>query len=112
MARLPVQSEQAQVRPPVVSGGRLRAVLVVCSIAAFMAFLDATIVNIAFPSIHRSFPHVATSWLSWVLNGYNIVFAALLVPAGQIADLVGRRRVFMVGLAMFTAASAACAGAG
>jgi len=84
----------------------------VCSIAAFMAFLDATIVNIAFPSIHRSFPHVATSWLSWVLNGYNIVFAALLVPAGQIADLVGRRRVFMVGLAMFTAASAACAGAG
>src|SRR5437899_959258 len=96
MARLPAQSEQAQVRPPVVSGGRLRAVLVVCSLAAFMAFLDATIVNVAFPSIQRSFPHVARSWLSWVLNGYNIVFAALLVPAGQLADLVGRRRVFLV----------------
>ena len=108
MARLPVQSEQAQVRPPVVSGGRLRAVLVVCSLAAFMAFLDATIVNVAFPSIQRSFPHVARSWLSWVLNGYNIVFAALLVPAGQLADLVGRRRVFMTGLLAFTLASLLC----
>jgi len=91
-----------------VSGRRLRAVLVVCSLAAFMAFLDATIVNVAFPSIQRSFPHVARSWLSWVLNGYNIVFAALLVPAGQLADLVGRRRVFMTGLLAFTLASLLC----
>src|SRR5437870_3568979 len=108
MARLPA-SEQAQVRPPVVSGGRLRAVVVVCSLAAFMAFLDATIVNVAFPSIQRSFPNVERSWLSWVLNGYNIVFAALLVPAGQLADLVGRRRVFMAGLLAFTLASLLCA---
>jgi EmrB/QacA subfamily drug resistance transporter len=109
MARLPARSEQAQVRPPVVSGGRLRAVLVVCSLAAFMAFLDATIVNVAFPSIQGSFPHVARSWLSWVLNGYNIVFAALLIPAGQLADLAGRRRVFMSGLLIFTLASLMCA---
>jgi EmrB/QacA subfamily drug resistance transporter len=84
-------------------------VLVVSSLAAFMAFLDATIVNVAFPSIRGSFPHVSQSWLSWVLNGYNIVFAALLVPAGQLADLVGRRRVFLVGLAVFTLASLGCA---
>src|SRR2546428_10685565 len=73
-----------------------------------MAFLDATIVNIAFPSIQRSFPSVARSWLSWVLNGYNIVFAALLVPAGQLADLVGRRRGFMTRLLALTLASLLC----
>src|SRR5207244_10331274 len=63
----------------------------------------------AFPSIQGSFPGVARSWLSWVLNGYNIVFAALLVPAGQLADLVGRRRIFMAGLLAFTLASLLCA---
>ena len=87
----------------------MRAVLAVCAVAAFMAFLDATIVNVAFPSIQGTFPEVAPSWLSWVLNGYNIVFAALLIPAGQLADLVGRRRVFMIGLATFTLASLLCA---
>src|SRR5437588_10978278 len=108
MARLPAQSEQAQVRPPVVSGRRLRAVLVVCALAPILAFLAATLVHVPLPSIQRSFPHVARSWLSWVLNGYNIVFAALLVPAGQLADLVGRRRVFMTGLLAFTLASLLC----
>src|ERR1700737_4257778 len=67
-------------------------VLGVTCLAAFIALLDATIVNIAFPSIQMSFPHVTRAWLSWVLNGYNVVFAALLVPAGQLADLLGRRR--------------------
>src|SRR2546428_12716262 len=74
-----------------------------------MAFLDATIVNIAFPSIQRSFPSVARSWLSWVLNGYNIVFAALLIPAGQLADLVGRRRGVMAGALSFTPPAPPCA---
>jgi len=92
-----------------VPGRRLRGVLVVCSLASFMAFLDATIVNVAFPSIQSTFQHVSPSWLSWVLNGYNIVFAALLVPAGQLADLAGRRRVFMAGLLLFTLASLLCA---
>ncbi len=76
-----------------------------------MAFLDATIVNIAFPSIQSSFPEVSRSWLSWVLNAYNIVFAALLLPAGRIADLVGHRRVFALGVAIFGAASMLCAAA-
>ena len=95
-------------RPPL-PPRRLRSVLIVCSLAAFMAFLDATIVNVAFPSIERTFQHVSPSWLSWVLNGYNIVFAALLIPAGQLADLVGRRRVFIAGLITFTLASLLCA---
>src|SRR5205807_9604074 len=104
-ARLPARSEQTATTTPPASGGRLRAVLVVCSLAAFMAFLDATIVNVAFPSIQSTFHDVARSWLSWVLNGYNIVFAAVLIPAGQLGDLVGRRRVFMAALRPFTLAA-------
>jgi EmrB/QacA subfamily drug resistance transporter len=84
-------------------------VLAVCALGAFMAFLDATIVNVAFPSLQGSFADVSRSWLAWVLNGYNIVFAALLVPAGRLADRYGRRSVFLAGLAVFTGASAACA---
>jgi NTE family protein len=84
-------------------------VLAVASLGMFVAFLDATIVNIAFPDIVRSFPTVGLSSLSWVLNAYNIVFAAFLVAAGRFADLLGRRRVFTLGLAVFTLASALCA---
>jgi EmrB/QacA subfamily drug resistance transporter len=83
-------------------------VLIVTSVAVFMAFLDVTIVNVAFPSIERAFPDTPVAGLSWVLNAYNIVFAAVLVPAGRLADLLGRRRVFFGGLALFLAASAAC----
>ena len=74
-----------------------------------MAFVDATIVNIAFPDIAESFPETTISSLTWVLNAYNIVFAAFLVAAGRIADLVGRRRIFLVGLVIFTLASVLCA---
>src|SRR3954452_1741264 len=83
-------------------------VLLVTGVAVFMAFLDVTIVNIAFPSIQEAFPDASPASLSWVLNAYNIVFAALLVPAGRLANLVGRRRVFFAGMALFLAASAAC----
>src|SRR4051812_36410071 len=83
-------------------------VLLVTSAAMFMAFLDVTIVNVAFPSIRAEFPETSLAGLSWVLNAYNIVFAALLVPAGRLADLVGRRRVFFWGLALFLIASAGC----
>lgn len=84
-------------------------VLAVSSLGVFMAFVDATIVNIAFPDIARSFPSSDISALSWVLNAYNIVFAAFLVVAGRIADLVGRRRIFLLGVAVFTFASGLCA---
>src|SRR3954471_12860358 len=83
-------------------------VLLVTSVAVFMAFLDVTIVNVAFPSIREAFPESSLAGLSWVLNAYNIVFAALLVPAGRLADLLGRRRLFFWGLAVFVSASALC----
>jgi len=83
-------------------------VLLVTAAAVFMAFLDVTIVNVAFPSIEHAFPGASVAGLSWVLNAYNIVFAALLVPAGRLADLVGRRRMFFIGLWVFMLASAAC----
>ena len=76
-------------------------VLLVSSLAVFMVFLDVTIVNIAFPAIRRTFTGTSLSDLSWVLNAYSVILAALLVPAGRIADRVGRRRVFFVGLALF-----------
>src|SRR5204863_92796 len=72
----------------------------------FMGFLDVTIVNIAFPDIRASFPDSSLAGLSWVLNAYNIVFAALLVPAGRLADIVGRRRMVFIGLITFLIASA------
>ena len=84
-------------------------VLCITSIGLFMASLDLFIVNIAFPDLSRSFDGASLSSLSWVLNGYAIVFAALLVPAGRIADRVGRKRVFITGLLTFSAASALCA---
>src|SRR4051812_46466426 len=83
-------------------------VLLVTAAAMFMAFLDVTIVNVAFPAIRQEFPETSLAGLSWVLNAYNIVFAALLVPAGRLADLLGRRRVFFVGVGLFLFASALC----
>jgi len=83
-------------------------VLLVTATAVFMGFLDVTIVNIAFPDVERSFPDASRAELSWILNAYNIVFAALLVPAGRIADRVGRRRMFMVGVVSFLGASVLC----
>src|SRR5690348_18431628 len=77
-----------------------------------MGFLDVTIVNIAFPDIRESFSDTSLAGLSWVLNAYNIVFAALLVPAGRLADIVGRRRMFFIGLITFLLASAVCGLAG
>lgn len=89
-------------------GRRRWLVLAVCSVAVFMSFLDVTIVNIAFPSLRAHFADAPLPVLSWVINGYGITFAALLVPAGRLADRWGRRRVFLAGVAVFVAASVAC----
>jgi EmrB/QacA subfamily drug resistance transporter len=83
-------------------------VLAVVSVAVFVVSLDLFIVNIAFPDIQADFGGTSVSSLSWVLNAYAIVFAALLVPAGRIADRIGRRRGFLVGLTIFLVASALC----
>jgi EmrB/QacA subfamily drug resistance transporter len=87
---------------------RKSAIAVACA-GAFVVFLDTTIVNIAFPDISESFAGSGRDALSWVLDGYFVVIAALLVPAGGLADRFGHRRVFMLGVAGFTAASLFCA---
>ena len=87
-------------------------VLAVSSVAVFMSFLDVTIVNVAFPELEREFADSSRADLSWVLNAYNILFAALLVPAGRLADVVGRKRMFLVGVVLFLVASVLCGVAG
>ena len=89
---------------------RTFAIAAACA-GGFLAVLDTTIVNTAFPGIAASFPDATPSRLSWVLDAYFIVIAALLVPAGGIADRVGRKRVFLAGVVLFVAASVACAAA-
>jgi EmrB/QacA subfamily drug resistance transporter len=90
--------------------GHRSAVLIACA-GAFVAFLDTTIVNIAFPDISASFAGSGRDALSWVLDGYFVVIAALLVPAGGLADRFGHRRIFLLGIGGFTAASLLCAAA-
>src|SRR5215472_8179442 len=87
---------------------RVTAVVGVLSLAVFMSSLDLFIVNLAFPYISRQYSGTSLSSLSWVLNAYTIVFAAVLVPAGRWADRIGRRRVFVAGLAGFSAGSVLC----
>src|SRR5207248_1898429 len=96
--------------PPALAERRWRLLLVV-SVAVLMASLDQFIVNIAFPSIRRDLGGASVAEVSWVLNAYAIVFAALLVPAGRLADLVGRRRTFLAGVLIFVLGSALCGAA-
>jgi len=79
------------------------------SAAAFLVALDATAVVAAYAALRAEFGSVSPAWLSWTLNAYTIVYAALLVPAGRLADLHGRKRLFLWGLALFTLASVLCA---
>jgi len=85
-----------------------RVSLIVC-VGVFMSSLDLFIVNIAFPAIAKQFGAVSLGSLSWILSGYAIVFAALLVPAGRWADAFGRKRAFLLGLGIFVLASIGCA---
>lgn len=84
-------------------------VLGVLSVASFMAGLDLFIVNVAFNDIGRDYSGESLADLSWVLNAYTIVFAALLVPLGRLADRYGRKAGLVLGLVVFVAASQACA---
>lgn len=83
-------------------------VLASTSLAVFAVFLDTTILFVAFSAIGADFASVDTASLSWVLNAYTIVFAALLIPAGKLADRIGRRRTFLGAVVVFTAASVLC----
>jgi MFS family permease len=84
---------------------RWRALIVLCA-AQFMVVLDASIVNVALPSIKTAL-HFSESSLPWVVNAYTLTFGGFLLLGGRAADLLGRRRVFMVGLVVFSAASLA-----
>jgi EmrB/QacA subfamily drug resistance transporter len=95
---------------PTAAGRRGIAVLAVL-LAQFMLVLDATVVNVALPSIQADL-HLRGAWLTWVNNAYLIAFGGLLLLFGRLGDLVGRRRIFLIGLGLFTAASAACGLAG
>jgi MFS family permease len=82
------------------------AIMAVLGAVAFMAQLDFFIVNAALDGIGRSFAGSSEALVSWVLSAYAIIFAAVLVPAGRLADQYGRKRVLLGGVAVFTAASA------
>ena len=92
---------------PELSRRRRLLVLVICCSSLFIVGLDSTIVNIALPSIGRDL-NASIAGLQWTIDGYALVLASLLMLAGATADRVGRRRVFQIGLAVFTVGSGLC----
>jgi len=88
------------------SDGRWLALFILCA-GFLMIVLDMTIVNVALPSIKNDLGF-SQAGLAWVVNAYLIAYGGLLLLAGRLGDLVGRRRVFLIGLTMFTAASLLC----
>jgi EmrB/QacA subfamily drug resistance transporter len=93
-------------QPTELNPSRAWLVLAVTSFAVFASALDTTILYVAFPAIQETFADVSRADLSWAINAYTIVFAALLVPAGRLADRIGRRKVFFAGVVIFTVSSA------
>jgi len=84
----------------------------VASIATFLVSLDTTMLFAAFDPLRHAFPTATSADISWVLNAYTVVYATMLIPAGGLADTHGRKRVFLMGVALFLTASAACGLAG
>ena len=84
----------------------------VASVAVFLVSLDSTMLFAAFGAIRGGFPGTSAADMSWVINAYSVVYAAMLIPAGGLADAHGRKKVFMLGVTVFLAASAACGLAG
>src|ERR1700728_3007139 len=82
------------------------ALVVVC-LGMFMNALDSSIVNVALPAIQREL-HFSQSSLTWVVDAFLITFGSFLLMAGRLGDLVGRKKVFLAGVALFTASSIAC----
>src|ERR671935_796734 len=85
--------------------------LAAVAVGLFMIMLDNTVVNVALPSIQNSL-HISTSELEWVFNAYALTFGVLLLTGGKLADLLGRRTIFIAGLLIFTGASLWCGLAG
>jgi EmrB/QacA subfamily drug resistance transporter len=93
--------------PDTVSDRRRWMALVVVCLAQLMIVLDTTIVNVALPAVQHDL-HFTQSNLTWVINAFLVTFGSFLLLAGRLGDLIGRRRVFLVGVMVFTAASALC----
>ena len=93
-------------QPKQTDSSRPWKILAITSFAVFASALDTTILYVAFPDIQKTFADVSRADLSWAINAYTIVFAALLVPAGRLADRIGRRKVFFAGVVIFTLSSA------
>src|SRR2546423_10332043 len=81
--------------------------LAIVGAAFFMTVLDVAIVNVAIPSIKDDL-HISEASVQWVITAYAITFGGFLLLGGRMADLLGRRRIFIVGLTIFTAASLVC----
>jgi EmrB/QacA subfamily drug resistance transporter len=107
-SRRPTNGTATALAYPLPTGADRWCTFWITVIAVFMVSLDATVVVAAFPVFREAFLEASASQLSWVLNGYTIIYAALLMPAGRWADLHGRKRAFLLGLAVFTGASAVC----
>jgi EmrB/QacA subfamily drug resistance transporter len=93
------------------TGPRKWWTLVAVSLATFMTYLDNNVINVAIPTIQRSL-HLSVAGLEWVVSGYVLVFAGLMLVGGRLADVYGRRRLFLTGLSVFTLASLAAGLAG
>ncbi|GHF00771.1 MFS transporter [Streptomyces griseoluteus] len=96
-----------QTRPAAAGDRRRWQALAVCLVAGFMTLLDSSIVNVALPSMERGLGADAAD-VSWVVSGYALTFGLVLVPAGRLGDVRGRRAAFLLGLALFTVTSVAC----
>src|ERR1700689_3292873 len=93
---------------PVPDRRRRLVILLICSMSLLIVGLDVTIVNVALPAIHRSL-HAGVSGLQWTIDAYTLVIATLLMLSGSTADRIGRRRVFQIGLTLFSIGSLLCA---
>ena len=105
MHTAPQQQRVAEQASP---GHRGVVVFVITALGSFMASLDLSIVNIAFPDIKTSYPHASQASLAWIITAYSIVFGALLVTGGRTGDRQGRKRTFLIGTAVFIVGSFLC----
>ena len=95
-------------RPAPTARPRVAATLILASVGAFVTSLDVVVVSTALPSL-RAHLGASLSDLEWTINAYNLAFASLMLTGAALGDRFGRRRLYVIGLAVFTAASIACA---
>ena len=107
----PLTGQSAAASAMKTSGGAQASpwpVFITAAVAVFLVSLDATVLFAAFGALLASFEGHSAAQASWVINAYTLVYAALLVPAGKLADSYGSKRMFVIGFVLFTLASLAC----